>query len=141
MTIYNVHIYREMKLLFMHVEAATPEEAAELAKPLTLNDTLYEHCVEECEGETFAAVIDVVGDEDFSRSVDIDFEAERTRKAAPKVLEALRVCEGYVLWAYDHGADEGATDAALTFIRTVIAAADAAIVISASAGIDITAEE
>ena len=62
MTLYNVHIYREMKLRFDGIEAASPEAAANIAR-----DGLTEDAddIERCDGETFAALVDVVGDEDF----------------------------------------------------------------------------
>ena len=86
MTIFNVHIYREMRLRFDSVEADTPEAAAEKAKAMLLEDAAD---FDECDGETFAALVDVQGDEDFSQSVTIDFEAERHRKAASNLLDAL----------------------------------------------------
>jgi hypothetical protein len=87
MTIHNVHIYREMRLRFDGIKADTPEAAAEKAKDMLLQDA---DDFDECDGETFAALVDMQGDEDFSQSVTIDFEAERYRKAAAKLLDALR---------------------------------------------------
>ena len=71
MTLYNVHIYREMKLRFDGIEALTPEAAANIAR-----DGLTEDAddIEPCDGETFAALVDVAGDEDFTRSRFIDLD-------------------------------------------------------------------
>jgi hypothetical protein len=87
MTIFNVHIYREMKLRFDGVEADTPEAAATIAhgKPTGDADDIID-----CDGEDFAALVDVAGDEEFEQSRTIDFEPERQRKACPKLLDALR---------------------------------------------------
>ncbi len=83
---FIVHLYREMRLDFTDIEADTPHAAAAIAagKPTDGADN-----IEDCEGENLAALIDVAGDEDYSQSVTIDFEAERQRKAAPKLLAAL----------------------------------------------------
>jgi hypothetical protein len=93
MTIYNVHIYREMRLFFPGIEAATPETAAQIAADKLTTDAEY---TEDCDGENLAAMIDVVVDDDFSRTVTIDFEVERLRKAAPMLLAAL---EGIIFYA------------------------------------------
>jgi len=71
MTLYNVHIYREMKLRFDGIDAQSPEAAANIAR-----DGLTEDAddIEPCDGETLAALVDVVGDEDFTRSRFIDFD-------------------------------------------------------------------
>jgi hypothetical protein len=87
MTTYNVHLYREMRLLFERIEADTPEAAASIARE-TLTDDAND--IEDCNGEDLGALVDVIGDEDYSQSVTIDFEAERHRKAAAKLLDALR---------------------------------------------------
>jgi hypothetical protein len=83
---YNVHIYREMRLVFGGIEADTPEAAASIArdKPTGEADN-----IEDCNGEDLSALVDVAGDEDYSQSVSIDFEGERHRKAAPALLAAL----------------------------------------------------
>ncbi|MFL5342370.1 MAG: hypothetical protein ACJ8F7_19655 [Gemmataceae bacterium] len=86
MTLYNVHIYREMRLHFPGVEANTPEEAARIAADQPTADAAY---TEDCDGETLAALIDVVGDDEFGQSVSLDFDKERLRKAAPNLLATL----------------------------------------------------
>lgn len=86
MTTYNVHIYREMRLVFGGIEADTREQAAAIArtKPTDQADEIAD-----CEGENIAALVDVQGDEDYGESLLIDFEAERQRQAAAKLLAAL----------------------------------------------------
>jgi hypothetical protein len=85
--IYNVHIYREMRLMFDGIEAGTPEAAAEIArdKPTDQADE-----IDDCEGATLTALVDEAGDDEYERSVTIDFECERERKAAAEMLVALR---------------------------------------------------
>jgi hypothetical protein len=119
--IYTIHIYREMKLRFDGIEADTPEAAAAIAQGKPTGDA---DDIDDCDGEDFAALVDVALDEEFEQSRTIDFEPERQRKNAPKLLEALKISEGFVQWAFDHGADNHATAAALTFIRTIIAEAE-----------------
>src|SRR5947209_4970481 len=77
MTRYNVHVYREMRLVFEGIEARGRASAE--ADDIDASD-----------GETFAALVDVVGDEDFRHSQMLDFETERLRRAAPLLLEALK---------------------------------------------------
>jgi len=86
MTLYNVHLYREMRLYFPRVEADTPEEAARIAADKLTEEAEY---TEDCDGENLAALVDGAGDDQFEQSVTIDFEAERLRKAAPQMLAAL----------------------------------------------------
>jgi hypothetical protein len=88
MTTYNVHIYREMRFYFAGIEADTPEAAAQMAAGQPTCDADYS---EDCDGENLAALIDVAGDEDYSQSVTIDFEAERRRKAAGIRLAACQM--------------------------------------------------
>jgi hypothetical protein len=93
MTLYNVHIYREMRLYFPGIEATTPEEAAAIAGDKPTGDAGY---AEDCDSENLAALIDLVGDEEFKKSVTIDFEAERLRKAAPPLLAALQAASDWI---------------------------------------------
>jgi hypothetical protein len=93
MSLYNVHIYREMRLYFPGIEADTPEAAAATAADKLTEDAEY---TEDCDGENLAALVDVAGDEEFEQSVAIDFETERLRKAAPVLLEALQDCIGQI---------------------------------------------
>jgi hypothetical protein len=48
-------------------------------------------------------------------------EPERLRPSTSKLLDALKIAEGFVQWAMEHGADPTATANALTFIRSAIA--------------------
>lgn len=93
MTLYNVHIYREMRVFFPSIEAVTPEEAARVASDMLTEDAEY---TEDCQGENLAALVDVVGDDEFQHSVAIDFDHERIRKAAPRLLEAIPPLIGLV---------------------------------------------
>jgi hypothetical protein len=84
---YNVHIYREMRLVYGGIEADSHEAAASIArdKPTDQADS-----IDDCDGETLAALVDVQGDEDYAQSRIVDFESERERRAAPKLLAALK---------------------------------------------------
>jgi hypothetical protein len=88
MTIYNVHLYRELRLVFHEIEADTPQAAATIAhdEPTDNADE-----VNDCEGITLSAVVDVVGDEEYEHSVYIDFEDERPSKVAAQALAACRM--------------------------------------------------
>jgi hypothetical protein len=88
MTIFNVHTYREMKLRFDGIQAETPEAAAAITRDKFTGDA---DDIDDCDGETFAALVDVQGDEDYRQSRVIDFEDERLRKAAPKMLAACQM--------------------------------------------------
>jgi hypothetical protein len=92
MTRYIVHIYREMRLTFADIEADTPEAAAAIARDKTTGDA---DNIEDCDGEDLSALVDVAGDEEYLHSVMVDFEAERIRKAAPKLLTALEAVLPY----------------------------------------------
>lgn len=118
MTKYNVHIYREMRLVFEKIEADTPEAAAAIARDKPTGDA---DDVEDCNGDDLSALVDVVGDEAYSQSVTIDFETELQRKAAPKLLAALLKAE--VLITADIVRDDAGC---LDQIRTAIAEAEAA---------------
>lgn len=88
MTTYNVHIYREIRLEFDGIEADGIEAAAAIAhhKPTGEADD-----IDDCDGETFYACVDVQGDDEYGQSRWIDFEPERERTAAPKLLAACRM--------------------------------------------------
>jgi hypothetical protein len=87
MTKYNIHIYREMKLRFDCIEADTPEAAASIAGDKPTRDA---DDVDDCEGESFSALVDVAGDEGYEQSLFIDFEPRKVRDCAPKLLAALK---------------------------------------------------
>jgi hypothetical protein len=85
-TIYNVHIYREMRLVFGGIQAESLEAAASIARDKPTSDADE---IDDCEGETLSAVVDVVGDEEYEQSRFIDFENEQLRRAAPALLAKL----------------------------------------------------
>jgi hypothetical protein len=87
MTNYIVHIYREMRLSYADIEADTPEAAASIArdKPTDAADS-----IDDCDGENLAALVDLAGDDEYEHSRFIDFEAERHRKAASKLLAKVQ---------------------------------------------------
>jgi hypothetical protein len=136
MTKYIVNLYREMRLSYTDIEADTPYAAAAIAGGRLTADA---DNIEDCEGENLAALVDVAGDEDFSQSVTIDFEPERHRKAAPKLLEALKLChEQLSLWVADtETCDLSPEDEeALAKASYAIAEAEAAGIIPALRGIE-----
>jgi len=120
---YIVHLYREMRLSYTGIEADTPQSAAEIAGGKQTHEA---DNIEDCNGDNLTALVDLAGDEDYRNSVTVDFEPERHRKVAAKMLAALESAEGFVHWALDHGSDSPATAAALEFIRTAIAEANSA---------------
>jgi hypothetical protein len=129
MTLYNVRIDREVQLVFESIEAESHEEAAATASdmhPGAADD------IESCDGQTFSAQVDVAGGDDSGKSLTIEFEPERLRKAAPKLLAAL---EG-ALYALDENRDGSGPSK-----QTVIANAVAAIVEAKAAGITPTSAE
>jgi hypothetical protein len=82
MTLYTVRLNREVQLTFEGIEADSPEAAAEMAcdqHPAAAHDT------DSCDGDAFSAEVD---DDDSGESVTIEFEPERLRQAAPKLLAA-----------------------------------------------------
>lgn len=84
MPFYNVHIYREMRLTYGGIEAASHEEAAQIARSRATDDA---DSLDDCDGQTFAALVEVEGDDGFEQSRIIDFQPERhheaTQAAAP----------------------------------------------------------
>jgi hypothetical protein len=87
MTRYNVHIYREMKLRFDGIEADSSEAAANIARDRLTEDA---DDIEPCDGDTSAALVDAVGDEDFTRSVWIDFVQPAEIALKPIILITVR---------------------------------------------------
>jgi hypothetical protein len=117
MTLYNIHLYREMRLFFPGIEAPAPDEAARIAADKLTQDAEY---AEDCDGENLAALVDVVGDDQYEQSQMIDFESERLRKAAPALLNALkRVSDALhdILGAADNGHPYSPDELARLFIE------------------------
>jgi hypothetical protein len=87
MTIYNVHIYRQMRLVFNGIEAASHEAAAESVRR---QQTDHYDDIADCDGETSYACVDVQGDAEYEHSRWIDFQPERQRQAAGALLSTLK---------------------------------------------------
>jgi len=88
MPTYNVHLYREMRLFFPGIEADTPEQAAKLVAERAADEAEY---TDDCEGATTSALVDLVGDEDFSETVAIDLHHDaQIIKAQAHLLDLLR---------------------------------------------------
>jgi hypothetical protein len=83
---YKVHIYREIRLVYEGIKADSHDAAASIARDKATGEA---DDLEDCDGETFYACVDVKGDDEYAQSRWIDFEPERQRKAAPKLLAAL----------------------------------------------------
>lgn len=84
---YNVHIYREMRLTFEDIAADSSEAAAQLAREKPTDDAVS---MEDCDGETLAALVDVSGDEEYEQSRLIAFEGERFMRTAHSMLASLQ---------------------------------------------------
>jgi hypothetical protein len=121
MTTYNAHIYREMRLVFEGIEADTHEAAAALARDKPTGDA---NEIDDCDGETFYACVDVRGDDEYEQSRWIDFEPERQRQAAPKLLAALHDAETFISGFEDDECQEGINER-LAGIRAALAGASA----------------
>lgn len=87
MTKYNVHLFREMRLYFPDIEAESSAEAAGIASD---TDSCEAEDIEDCSGEDLGAMVDVAGDEHFTNSDMIDFDAQKERKAAAAMLAVLK---------------------------------------------------
>jgi hypothetical protein len=125
MTIYNVHIFREMNLKFHGIQADTPEAAASITRGKLTDEA---DSIDDCDGDTLAALVDEVdvhGDTIYDRSCVIDFEPERQRKAAPALLAALKYSLEYL-----KANDDGEQD-----ILSRIAASESAVAKAETAGI------
>ena len=81
---YRVHVYREMRIVFDDIEAATPEKAAEIA-----GEKHFDDCDEwsDCEGVNLAALVDRQGDPDGTL---IDFKDGRMLRASESLLSCLK---------------------------------------------------
>ena len=121
MTTYNVHIYREMRLVFGGIEAESHEAAAAIARDKPTDDA---DSIDDCEGENLAALVDVVGDEEYEESRLIDFEIERERRAARPLLAALQKASNYL--ADDLDESDETEMRVFQAIRSAIAGATAA---------------
>jgi hypothetical protein len=120
MTIYNVHIYRELRLSFECIEANTPEAALRIARAGTTGDA--DDIADE--GEDLSARVEIDGDDAPERALMIQFEPGR--KAALRLLAALKG----TLYALDENMDGSGPSK-----RTAIATARAAIAEAEASGI------
>ena len=68
--IYNVHLYREMRLYFPGIGASSHDEAAHIAAEKLTDEA---EKIEDCEGTNLAARVDVHGDHQYNQSRVIDF--------------------------------------------------------------------
>lgn len=94
MTLYNVHIYRELRLLFTDIEAESAEAAAATARGKLTSEAAE---IDECDGQTIAALVDEIGDGEYERSVMIDFEQDQRREAdARGTIVAVSVRGGLI---------------------------------------------
>jgi hypothetical protein len=93
MNLYNVHLYRTVRLLFAGIEADTLKAAAAIAR-IGLTSNADE--IDDGYADDVFAQIDVAGDNPPKHFVTIDFEPERLRKAAPGLLEAIPSLIGLV---------------------------------------------
>ncbi len=106
MTTYNVHIYRELRLVFSGIDAQSHEDAANIARDRPTDDA---ESIDDCDGETFAALVDVQGDEGHLQSRLVLFEPELRQKSAEKMrialeafLEADRLAEECTEWKWEN---------------------------------------
>jgi hypothetical protein len=88
MTRFNVHIYREMRLTYGGIEAVSHEEAAQLARSRATEEA---DSLEDYDGETFAALVDVAGDDGFEQSRMIDFEPSKRHEAYPDAASVTKL--------------------------------------------------
>jgi len=97
-TQYRVHVYREMRLSYSYIVAASHEEAAKLAAAKSSDAA---DLIEDCDGESFAALVDVQDDPDYSDSKTIDFPATVLRNNTLALLRALEISEQAIEEATD----------------------------------------
>lgn len=101
MTTYTVHVYREMRLVYSGIAAASIEQAARIACQKPTNDAEEIECAE---GWTFSALVDVDGDSEYEQSRCIDTDDGRLVALAPEMLRFLSdfVAFGYAPSSRDH---------------------------------------
>lgn len=92
-TVYNVHIYREMRLFYPGIPANSHAEAAAIAEGRP-TDAAAE--IDDCEGQTLSALVDVAGDADYAQSRLIDFEPARLQRAARLLRDAAQMAKNYL---------------------------------------------
>jgi hypothetical protein len=91
MTIYNVHLYREMRLYFPGISAASHQEAAIVAADKRTDDA---ETIGDCDGTSIAALVDVEGDCEFENTQLIDFKENKMQldnRQTATMLASLRL--------------------------------------------------
>ena len=89
MTIHNIHIYREMRLVFAGIEADTPQQAAKIAYERTTSEA---DRVEDCEGDSLAAVVDTLNAAgEIESETPVDFTIQRKLDAFHRLLPAAEL--------------------------------------------------
>jgi len=120
MKTYNVHVYREMRLLFPGIVARTAEEAATLAAEMPSGAA---EALEDCDGENLAALVGVIDRDECKQSWMIDFDP--VRAIVPDLLTALELALPILQEAArDHLLSDEAT-ARLALVRVAFAIAKA----------------
>jgi hypothetical protein len=72
MTIFHVHLYREMRLYYPNIDAETHEAAADIAKDQPTDQAAS---IEDCDGSNTGALVDLDGDSEYLHSRLIDFDS------------------------------------------------------------------
>ncbi|MGE3818899.1 MAG: hypothetical protein AB7I30_05645 [Isosphaeraceae bacterium] len=122
MTKYNVHLYREMKLCFQDIEADSPEQAAQTCRDFPEDEACG--AAVDCDGETFAALVDTQGDPDYSQTVLIAFGPERARSAVHQLMEALDYVRATLRLRHLDEASDGEVEEALTMAEAALSDAN-----------------
>jgi hypothetical protein len=86
---FNVHVYREMRLYFPDIQAETTEAAAAIAIDLPTGEASL---IDDCDGRTLGALIDLVGDSEYRHSRMIDTQESKLADKACQVVELLAKC-------------------------------------------------
>ena len=89
MTIYTVHLYREMRLVYRDIEAGTPQEAARFASAKATDDA---ETADDCEGLAFSSLVDPEGGDpsDESRLVFLRADGGEIEPAPERVTNRTR---------------------------------------------------
>lgn len=86
-TLFHVHLYRVMCLSYGGIAADSPESAAAIARERPSEDA---DSLDDCDGESLAALVDTAGDELHERSVLIDLTAGQEPPSTTELSRALR---------------------------------------------------
>lgn len=83
---FHVHLYHEMRLYFHGIEADTPRDAVTIADARQSN---HAEAVEDCDGATISALVDVDGDDDYEHSQMLDLDPAANAHALLNALKDL----------------------------------------------------